>query len=55
MVDNALRSSKGDKELDLVFCALNNDIIEQINEESISFANEVAAGINTKIKKHAQS
>jgi hypothetical protein len=43
-----LKSSGSDEELDLVLCTMDDVIIEQLIEESISSVNEVAAGMQDK-------
>ncbi len=48
MVDSASLSSVSDEELDLVLCAMDDIIIEQLIDESISLAKEVAAGMQNK-------
>ncbi len=48
VVDSASLSSVSDEELDLVLCVMDDIIIEQLYEESISLAKEVAAGIQNK-------
>ncbi len=48
MIDGASKSSVSDEELDLVLCAMDDVIFEQLYEESISLANEVAAGMKLK-------
>ncbi len=48
MIDSISKSSVSVEELDLVICTMDDVIIEQLYEESISFAIEVAAGMQDK-------
>ncbi len=48
MIDSASKSSVSDEELDLVLCTMDDVIIEQLYEESISLANEVNTGMQGK-------
>ncbi len=48
MIDSASKSSVSNEELDLVLCTMDDVIIEQLYEESISLANEVAARMQDK-------
>ncbi len=47
-IDIASKSSVSHEELDLMLCTMDNVIIEQLYEESISLANEVALGTQDK-------
>ena len=50
-VDNALKCSESGEELDLVLCTMDDVIIEQWIEESISTANEVSARMQDNQQK----
>ncbi len=48
VIDSASKSSASHEELDLVLCTMDDIIIEQLIEESISLANEVTATMPEK-------